>query len=124
MVCALMGEIRILLPKAWKVYAMTHRNEVLGEEVANEEKLLEDHTDIIVKGAREATFGHKVNLTAGATPLIIDCRIMKGDPSDRQVFGGVIERVKNDYGVVPRDLATDESARPWLTSGWRGRRES
>jgi len=120
-VCALMGEIKVLLPKAQKVYAMTHRHEILGEKVANEEKLFsiyEDHTDIIVKGAREATFGHKVNLTTGATSLIIDCRVLEGNPSDTQAFGGVIERVKTHYGVVPRDLATDGGyaslANQWL----------
>lgn len=109
-VCALMGEIRVLLPKAQKVYAMTHRHEILGQKVPNAEKLFsiyEEHTDIIVKGAREATFGHKVNLTTGATSLIVDCRILEGNPSDTQAFGGVIERVQKNYGVLPRDLATD-----------------
>jgi len=107
---ALMGETGALLPKAQKVYTMTHRHEILGEKVANEEKLFsifEDHTDIIVKGGREATFGHKVNLSTGATALIIDCRILEGNPSDTQAYGGVIERIRKNYGVVPRDLATD-----------------
>jgi len=35
----LAGEISALLPKAQKVYAMTHRHEILGEKVANEDKL-------------------------------------------------------------------------------------
>src|SRR5579863_3594081 len=107
---ALMGEIKALLSKAQKVYTMTHRHEILGEKVANEEKLFsifEDHTDIIVKGAREASFGHKVNLTTGATSLLIDGRIVDGNPSDTQAYGGVIDRIRKNYGVVPRDLATD-----------------
>lgn len=107
---ALTGEILTLLPKAEKVYAMTHRHEILGEKVANEEKLFsiyEEHTDIIVKGGREATFGHKVNLTTGVSPLIIDCKILDGNPSDTQAFCGVIERIKEHYGVVPRDMTTD-----------------
>jgi len=107
---ALMGEIKALLSKAQKVYTMTHRHEILGEKVANEEKLFsifEDHTDIIVKGARDATFGHKINLTTGATALIIDCRILDGNPSDTQAYGGVIDRIRKNYGVVPRDLVTD-----------------
>lgn len=106
----LTGEISALLPKAEKVYAMTYRHEILGEKVPNAEKLFsiyEAHTDIIVKGGREALFGHKVNLTTGRSPLIIDCKILDGNPSDTQAYGGVIERIKERYGVVPRDMTTD-----------------
>lgn len=106
----LMGEIRSLLPKAQKVYAMTHQHEILGEKVPNEEKLFsiyEEHTDIIVKGGREASFGHKVNLATGGSSLIIDCRILEGNPRDTQAYGGVMERIKEHYGVVPRAMVTD-----------------
>ena len=104
------GEIKTLLPKAEKVYSMTHRHELLGEKVPNEDKLysiFEDHTDIIVKGSREATFGHKINLATGASSLIIDCEILDGNPRDTQAYGGVLDRITENYGVVPRDLATD-----------------
>jgi IS5 family transposase len=107
---ALAGELKRLLPKAEKVYSMTHRHELLGEKVPNEDKLysiFEDHTDIIVKGSREATFGHKVNLATGKSSLIIDCRILDGNPSDKQTYVGVIDRIKKNYGVVPRDVTTD-----------------
>jgi IS5 family transposase len=107
---ALADELTRLLPKAEKVYSMTHRHEILGEKVPNEDKLysiFEDHTDIIVKGGREATFGHKVNLATGKSSLIIDCRILDGNPSDKQAYGGVIDRIKENYGVVPRDVTTD-----------------
>lgn len=107
---ALTGEILTLLPKAEKVYAMTYRHEILGEKVPNEEKLFsiyEEHTDILVKGGREAVFGHKVNLTTGVSPLIIDCKILDGNPRDTQAYCGVIDRIKEHYGVVPRDMTTD-----------------
>lgn len=103
-------ELKTLLPKAEKVYSMTYRHELLGETVPNEDKLFsifEDHTDIIVKGKREATFGHKVNLATGKSNLIIDCEILDGNPRDTQVYSGVIGRIKEHYGVVPRDMATD-----------------
>jgi IS5 family transposase len=106
----LAGELKRLLPKAEKVYGMTHRHEILGEKVPNEDKLFsifEDHTDIIVKGSREATFGHKINLATGASALIIDCRVLDGNPRDTQAYGGVIDRIKDNYGVVPRDMTTD-----------------
>ena len=104
------GEIKTLLPKAEKVYSMTHRREILGEKAPNEDKLFsifEDHTDIIVKGSREALFGHKINLATGASSLIIDCRILDGNPSDSKEYVGVIDRIKENYGVVPRDMTTD-----------------
>jgi len=59
-------ELKRLLPKMEKVYDITLRHELLGESVPNKEKIFsiyEEHTDIIVKGKREAEFGHKVNLT-------------------------------------------------------------
>jgi len=107
---ALAGELKRLLPKAEKVYSMTHRHEILGEKVLNEDKLFsifEDHTDIIVKGSREATFGHKINLATGTSSLIIDCRVLDGNPRDTQAYVGVIDRIKKNYGVVPRDMTTD-----------------
>ena len=103
-------ELKTLTPKAEKVYAMTHRHEILGEKVANEEKLFsifEDHTDIIVKGRRDAIFGHKVNFATGKSMLIIDCQILNGNPRDTNAFVGVIDSIKKRYGVVPRDVATD-----------------
>lgn len=107
---ALANEIKSLFPKAEKVYSMTHRHEIMGEKVPNEDKLFsifEDHTDIIVKGKRDATFGHKVNLATGASMLIIDCKILDGNPCDTNAYSGVIDRIKGNYGVVPRDMATD-----------------
>jgi len=107
---SLAGELNALLPKAEKVYNMTYRHEILGENVPNADKLFsifEDHTDIIVKGGREATFGHKVNLATGTSNLIIDCEILDGNPSDTKAYGSVIERMKANYGVVPRDMTTD-----------------
>lgn len=107
---ALGGEIKMLLPKAEKVYDMAYRHEILGEKVPNEDKLFsifEDHTDIIVKGSREATFGHKINLATGTSSLIIDCRILDGNPRDTAAYVGVIDRIKENYGVVPRDMTTD-----------------
>lgn len=32
---------------------------------------------------------------------------MDGNPRDTKVYGSVIDRIKENYGVVPRDMATD-----------------
>jgi len=107
---AIMKEIRDLLPKAEKIYDISWRHEILGETVPNKEKLFsiyEDHTDIIVKGNREVEFGHKVNLATGRSNLILDCEVLEGNPSDTMLYTEVIERIKGNYGIVPRDIVTD-----------------
>ena len=107
---AIMKEIRELLPKTEKVYDISWRHEILGKAVPNKEKIFsiyEDHTDIIVKGKREAEFGHKVNLATGRSNLILDCTILEGNPSDSTLYTDVIDRIHGNYGIVPRDMATD-----------------
>jgi len=86
------------------VYDISYRHELLGESVPSSEKIFsiyEDHTDIIVKGAREVAFGHKVNLTTGRSNLILDCEIADGNPKDSNLYEGVLERVRSDYGIRP-----------------------
>jgi IS5 family transposase len=105
-----MAELKGLLPKMEKVYDISYRHELLGESVPSSEKIFsiyEDHTDIIVKGAREVAFGHKVNLATGRSNLILDCQIIEGNPKDLDLYEGVLARVKRDYGLRPRDMVTD-----------------
>jgi len=93
-----------------QVYSMTQRKQIEGKPVPNDEKLFsiyELHTDIIVKGGREVLFGHKVNLTDGKGKLILDCEILKGNPSDSQLFGDTLERIKKNYGETPKSIAAD-----------------
>jgi IS5 family transposase len=107
---AIMKEIIDVLPKAEKVYDISWRHEILGKAVPNKDKIFsiyEDHTDIIVKGKREAEFGHKVNLATGRSNLILDCTILEGNPSDSTLYMDVIDRIQGNYGIVPRDMATD-----------------
>jgi transposase, IS5 family len=89
---------------------MTEQKQIQGKSVANDKKLFsiyELHTDIIVKGDREVLFGHKVNLTDGKGKLILDCEILKGNPSDSTLFATAITRVKEAYGKTPKSVATD-----------------
>jgi transposase, IS5 family len=107
---AVIKELRELLPKAEKVYDITWRHEILGESVPNKEKIFsifEDHTDIVVKGGREVEFGHKVNLAGGRSNLILDCRILDGNPADAAIYGDVIGRLHENYGIIPRNIVTD-----------------
>ena len=107
---SIVEELKGLLPKMEKVYDISYRHEVLGESVANSEKIFsiyEEHTDIIIKGSREVDFGHKVNLSTGRSNLILDCEIVDGNPNDSTLFEGVLKRVTDNYGIKPRDVATD-----------------
>jgi len=109
-VLSIMAELKGLLPKMEKVYDISYRHELLGESVPSSEKIFsiyEEHTDIIVKGSREVSFGHKVNLATGRSNLILDCEIVDGNPKDSVLYEGVLERVRNDYGITPRDMVTD-----------------
>ncbi len=58
-----------------RVVDQAERRVLRGERVPAQEKvasLFEPHTDIIVKGGREVQYGHKVNLSTGASGLVLD----------------------------------------------------
>jgi IS5 family transposase len=106
----LVSALKELIPLMGQVYAMTERKEVKGEVVPNDEKIFsiyERHTDIIVKGQREVQFGHKVNLADGRSKLILDCEVLKGNPSDSKLFNPTIDRIKSNYGRSPKSVAAD-----------------
>ena len=107
---AAINALKGLLPKADKIYDISWRHEILGESVPNEDKIFsifEDHTAIIVKGSREVQFGHKVNLATGKSNLILDCQILEGNPADSTNYINVIDRISENYGIIPRDMVTD-----------------
>jgi len=92
------------------VYDMVHIKEIQGQKVRNEAKIFsiyEQHTDIIVKGSREVKFGHKVDLCSGKSNLILHCQVLRGNPSDSGLFAPAVDAIIENYGIVPRDCATD-----------------
>jgi len=98
------------LPVMEKVYNMTERREIKKENVPLEEKIFsiyEQHTDIIVKGQRDAQFGHKVNLGCGKSNLILTCEILEGNPKDSELYQDTIRMVKKHYGKTPESSAAD-----------------
>lgn len=107
---AIMLQIEEHLKVMQQVYQMAYRKEVCGELVPNEEKIFsiyEQHTDIILKGGRNVEFGHKINLCSGRSNLVLACEVMKGNPSDKSLFAGMLTEVKDNYGVTPRDSVSD-----------------
>ena len=107
---AIQDELADLLKIMHKIYDVAYRKEIEGEKVPNEEKLFsifERHTDIIVKGSRQVKFGHKVNLSTGKSNLILDIQTETGNPSDTNLYQPALNRVISNYGIIPRDNATD-----------------
>jgi len=102
-----LSKLLVLMEKVWDI---TYRKEIDGEKVPSEEKIFsiyELHTDIIVKGQREALFGHKVNLAAGKSNLVLDCQILRGNPSDKSLYQPTIDNVIQNYEIIPRDSTSD-----------------
>ena len=62
------AEFRHYRPMIERIVAQTERRVLHGEAVPAAEKivsLFEPHADIIVKGAGDVQYGHKLNLTTG-----------------------------------------------------------
>jgi len=93
-----------------RVIDQTKRRVLCGENVPAEEKVVlifEPHTDIIVKKDRETEFGHKIALMGGKSAMILDCMILKGNPSDESLAIPLVERQKALWGRVSRQTAFD-----------------
>ncbi|MHB1013904.1 MAG: ISNCY family transposase [Desulfurivibrionaceae bacterium] len=93
-----------------KVIDQTDRRIFKGEQVPASEKVVsffEDHTDIIVKKRRETEFGHKIFLTGGRSNMILDCLIVRGNPADTAQYGPLLQRQKELYGRMPRQVSAD-----------------
>jgi IS5 family transposase len=69
--------------------------------------LFEPHADIIVKGARDVQYGHKLNLVTGRSGLILDVVVETGNPADAERFLPMLERQIAHCGVPPRQVAAD-----------------
>jgi IS5 family transposase len=93
-----------------KVINQTERRVFRNEKVPVADKVVsffEDHTDIIVKKRRETKFGHKIFLTGGKSNLILDCLIAKGNPADSDQYIPMLERHKESFSKVPRQVSAD-----------------
>ena len=91
-------------PLIERVIGQTERRVLRGEAVPAEEKivsLFEPHADIIVKGGRNTQYGHKLNLVAGRSGLILDLVIEAGNPSDSERFLPMLERHIAFWGRAP-----------------------
>jgi IS5 family transposase len=67
--------------------------------------LFEPHADIIVKGGRDTSYGHKLNLVTGRSGLILDVVIEAGNPADSERLLPMLERHIAFFGQAPRQAA-------------------
>ena len=92
------------------VVDQTVRRVLEGEKVPAEEKvvsLFEPHTDIIIKGGRRVQFGHKLNLAAGPSGLVLDAVVESGNPADSSRCVPMIARHAANFGSAPEQVAFD-----------------
>jgi IS5 family transposase len=95
---------------AKRVISQTQRRVLGRESVPASDKLVsifEPHTDIIVKDQREALYGHKICLTAGASGLVTDVIVEQGNPADSTLATKMVERQRDLYGKAPRQVCFD-----------------
>ena len=72
-----------------QVIDQTERRVFGKEKVPANDKIIsvfEEHSDIIVKGARDVQYGHKINLSTGRSGLVLDVVIEAGNPADSARF--------------------------------------
>jgi transposase, IS5 family len=106
----LAGQLERALGLLSQVMDQTRRRVINGEKVPASEKIVsffECHSDIIEKGNRETTYGHKVFLTGGESGIILDCIVERGNPADSSMFLPLMDRQKEIYGRFPRQVAAD-----------------
>lgn len=95
---------------AERVLDQTRRRVFEGESVPAQQKIVsifEVHTDIIRKDRRDTLYGHKVFLTAGASGLIVDCVVERGNPGDRDKTVKLAKRAIRVLGTEPEQMVFD-----------------
>jgi IS5 family transposase len=107
---ALTTELGHYVDLAQRVIYQTERRILDDEQVPASEKLVsifETHTDIIIKDNRDTLYGHKLCLTSGASGLVTDAVVEKGNPADSTLAVKMVQRQKELYGKAPRQACFD-----------------
>lgn len=93
-----------------RVIHQTQQRVYENVSVPANEKILsvfEPHTDIIVKGARDVQYGHKVNLATDTQGIVLYLAILDGNPGDKSLYKPVLESHQNRFGQVPNTTVAD-----------------
>ena len=103
-------EVEHYLQLLKRVIDQTQRRVFNDEAVPPQEKLVslfEPHTDIIVKGARDTYYGHKINLATQADGFITYLNIEQGNPSDTALYLPVLNHCRKHYDQLPVSVVAD-----------------
>lgn len=98
------------LPLTPQVMDQTQRRVLEGQSVPAGEKIVsifEEHTDIIRKDNRETLYGHKICLTGGASSMILDCKVLEGNPADSTLAKTMVDRQVEIFSRPPRQIVFD-----------------
>ena len=93
-----------------RVVDQTRRRVFEGQIVPATDKLVsifEEHADIIRKDRRETLYGHKICLTGGASSMILDCKVLQGNPADSTLAQSMVERQVQIFTRPPRQIVFD-----------------
>ena len=104
------ARLTTLLPRVAQVIDQATRRVLHDEAVPADEKLVslfEAHTDVIRKDRRDTYYGHKLFLTTGASGLILDGAIPKGNPADSTWTVPLVRRQQALFGQAPRQVTFD-----------------
>src|ERR671919_4255 len=103
-------DLDCFLPLTQRVMDQTRRRVLEDQSVPSEEKIVaifEEHTDIIRKDRRETLYGHKICLTGGASSLILDCKVLEGNPADSTLAKTMVDRQAEIFSRPPRQIVFD-----------------
>lgn len=98
------------LPLTQRVMDQTQRRVLEGQSVPAAEKIVsifEEHTDIIRKDNRETLYGHKICLTGGASSMILDCKVLQGNPADSTLAKEMVDRQVAIFSRPPEQIVFD-----------------
>ena len=98
------------LPLTQRVMAQTSRRVLEGQSVPAGEKIVsifEEHTDVIRKDRRETLYGHKICLSGGASSMILDCKVLEGNPADSTLAKTMVDRQVEIFSRPPRQIVFD-----------------
>jgi len=106
----IVGRFKHFLPLTQRVMSQTSRRVLEGQSVPAGEKVVsifEEHTDVIRKDRRETLYGHKICLTGGASSLILDCKVLQGNPADSTLAKTMADRQVEIFSRPPRQIVFD-----------------
>jgi transposase, IS5 family len=106
----LVDRFKHFLPLTQRVMSQTSRRVLEGQSVPAGEKVVsifEEHTDVIRKDRRETLYGHKICLTGGASSLILDCKVLQGNPADSTLAKTMADRQVEIFSRPPRQIVFD-----------------